>query len=346
MRWIGSVMAAALLLAAGEAPAESPATAQEARPVGVAVLSVAAEDAAETLVLRGRTMPNRSVELEAETTGRVISAPRRKGARVAEGDVLCRLDPGSRPAQLAEAEAALKEARAEADAAESLSAKGFTAETTRFARQAALQAAQAQVDLVRLDIARLEIRAPFDGWLETDTAELGERLGVGDPCVQVVDLSRLRASGYVGEQDVDRIALGQHVTLRLVNGREADGEVSFIARVADPDTRTYEVEVTLPNADGRLRAGMTAEMRIDLPPTRAHRIPQSALTLDDEGRLGVRLAEDGRAVFRPVSILRDETHGVWVTGLPDTARVIVAGQEFVRDGGRIEAREIGWDQLG
>ena len=60
----------------------------------------------------------------------------------------------------------------------------------------------------------------------------------------------------------------------------------------------------------------------------------------------MRLARDGVARFAPVSVLRDETRGVWVTGLPDTARVIVAGQEFVREGRAVEAREIGWDQLG
>ena len=334
-----------LILVAALAPAPVRADGESA-PVPVAVLTVEARDAAEQLTLRGRTVANRSVTLEAETTGRMISEPLRKGARVGAGEVLCRLDPGSRPAQLAEARAALKEARAEAEAAESLSAKGFTAETTRYARQAALQAAQAEVDLVELDIERLAIEAPFDGWLETDTAELGQRLGVGAPCATVVDLSRLRASGYVGERNVDRIALGNHARVRLVNGRVGDGRISHIARVADPDTRTYEVEVTLPNPEGRLRAGMTAEIVIDLAARRAHRIPQSALTLDDEGRLGVRLARDGVARFAPVSVLRDETRGVWVTGLPDTARVIVAGQEFVREGRAVEAREIGWDQLG
>lgn len=343
MRWRSILLAIALAGGLTAAPAGEGAA---PAPVPVAVLTVMAEDAPNRLTLRGRTIANRSVTVAAETAGRVISAPRRKGARVAEGELLCRIDPGSRPAQLAEAEARLDEARAEADAAESLSAKGFTAETTRFARQAALQAAQAAVELIRLDIERLEIRAPFDGWLETDTAELGSRLGIGDPCATLVDLSRLRASGYVGERDVDSLALDRPARIRLINGREAGGHISHIARVADPDTRTYEVEVTLPNPEGRLRAGMTAEILIDLAPTRATRIPQSALTLDDEGRLGVRLAVDGVARFAPVAVLSDDTDGVWVTGLPERARLIVAGQEFVRDGRAVEAREIGWDQLG
>ncbi|GMG82266.1 multidrug efflux RND transporter periplasmic adaptor subunit VexE [Paralimibaculum aggregatum] len=338
----------------GEAPAPTPAAAAEAAPevapVAVLVLTVTAEETADRLLVPGRTSAIRRVSIAAETDGLVVSEPRRRGARIAAGEVLCRIDPGSRQAQLAEALARREKARADAAAAESLSAKGFTAETTRIARQAELEAAQAAVDLIRLDIARLEIRAPFDGILETDTAELGARLGLGDVCATLTDLTRLRATGYVSEQVVDRITPGGPASVRLVNGAQAEGSVTYISRSADEDTRTYEVEITLDNADGRLRAGMTAELRIDLAPERAHKVPQSALTLDDDGRLGLRLAEETatghHARFVPVSILRDEPDGLWVRGLPETARVIAVGQEFVRDGRPIRPSEITWDELG
>jgi multidrug efflux system membrane fusion protein len=301
-------------------------------PVPVMVLQSRAEPAVTRLTLRGRTAANRNVSVAAETTGLVISQPLRKGATVARGDVLCRLDPGARKAQLLEAQARLAEARIEAEAATTLSRKGFAAETTRMSREAQLGAAQAAVDLVELDIARLEITAPFAGVLETDTAEIGSRLGPGETCATLIDLSSVKVAGYVSETEVDKIAIGQTATARLINGREISGEISFISRVSDPETRTYQVEVTLPNPDGRIRDGMTAELRIDLPAQIAHRLPQSALTLDDDGRIGVRVAESGVARFYPITIIREEVDGVWVGGLPDSASVIVVGQEFVRDG--------------
>lgn len=327
------------------------AEAQAAGPVRVVVLDTRAEERAARLLVTARTMAARRVEVEAETTGVVISEPLRRGARVTAGDLLCRLDPGSRPAQLREAQAKLAEARAEAAAADSLSAKGFTAETTRITRQAELEAAQAAVELIELDITRLEIRAPFDGFLESDTAELGARLDTGEPCATVVDLATVRAAGFVAEQSVDRLALGAEAEVRLVTGETVAGPISFIARVADPDTRTYEVEVRLANPEGRIRDGMTAELSLPLPAERAHRLPQSALTLDDDGRLGVRLAledEGGgwRAGFAPVTVLEDGRDAVWVRGLPDRARVIVVGQDFVRDDGAIVPVVVGWDDLG
>ncbi|HSF94090.1 MAG TPA: efflux RND transporter periplasmic adaptor subunit [Thermohalobaculum sp.] len=305
--------------------------------VPVMVLLSKSESTATRLTLRGRTAANRNVSVPAETAGLVISQPLRKGATVAEGDVLCRLDPGARQAQLLEAEARLAEARVEAEAATTLSQKGFASETTRMSRQAQLEAAQAAVDLVRLDIARLVIRAPFSGVLETDTAEIGSRLGPGDTCATLIDLSSVKVTGFVSEQEVDQIELGQTAAARLINGRVIPGEISFISRVSDPETRTFQVEVKLPNPDDRIRDGMTAELQIELPARVANRIPQTALTLDDDGRLGVRLAEDGVARFYPVRIVREEVDGVWVSGLPGTAEVIVVGQEFVRDGRAVAA---------
>jgi multidrug efflux system membrane fusion protein len=308
------------------------AEAEQNQPVPVMVVESEEQRMVAQLVLRGRTVAIRNVSVPAETAGLVISQPLRKGATVAGGDVLCRLDPGARAAQLLEAEAGLAEARIEAEAATTLSQKGFAAETTRMARQAQLEAAQAQVDLVKLDIARLVIHAPFDGVLETDTAEIGSRLGLGDTCATVIDLSSVKVEGYVSELEVDQIEPGQTATARLINERIIKGEISFISRVSDPETRTYLVEITLPNEDGRIRDGMTAELRIDLPAEVAHLIPQTALTLDDAGRLGVRLAVEGKARFVEIRIIRGEIDGVWVTGLPERAAVIIVGQEFVRDG--------------
>lgn len=318
---------------AAEVPAE-PASRAEA-PVPVLVIASEAQRTAASLTLRGRTEASRRVQVPAQTTGQVISEPIRRGSEVKAGQLLCRLEPGTRAAQLAEAEAALAEAEAEAVASEQLKSKGYAAEVTYKARRAQLEAAQARRDQVEWDIRNLEIFAPFDGVLETDTAELGSLLSQGTYCATVIDLSEIKVTAFVSERDVDHLTTGREAKARLINGIERTGEITFLSRSADPETRTYAVEVTLPNPDGRLRDGMTAELTIALPTEIAHLIPQSALTLDDDGRLGVRIAEGDTARFRAITVLRDEPEGVWVTGLPDRTQVIVSGQEFVRDGRKI-----------
>jgi multidrug efflux system membrane fusion protein len=109
--------------------------------------------------------------------------------------------------------------------------------------------------------------------------------------------------------------------------------VTFLSRSADPTTRTFRVELTVPNPDLSLRDGQTAEILIEAQGVMAHLLAASTLTLDDDGTLGVRAIDEGSAAkFYPVTVLRDTMEGIYVTGLPDQVDVITVGQEFVTDG--------------
>jgi multidrug efflux system membrane fusion protein len=284
------------------------------------------------IVLRGRTEAARRVEVRAETSGLVVSEPLRRGATVSAGDTLCEIDPGNRPAQLAEAEARLLEAETNRDSADRLAERGFGAEVTAISNRASLEAARARVDEARREIDRLRVTAPFDGLLESDTAEVGSLLQPGSVCATIIDLDPIKLTGFVPERSVEQIEVGAMVGARLITGQDIMGEVTFVSRSADPDTRTFRVEAEAPNPESEIRDGITAEIFVQLPDTPAHLLPQSALTLDDSGALGIRAAVDGVAEFMPVSIVRDTAEGVWVTGLPDTLDVIVVGQDFVIDG--------------
>ncbi|PKP67596.1 MAG: efflux RND transporter periplasmic adaptor subunit, partial [Alphaproteobacteria bacterium HGW-Alphaproteobacteria-8] len=231
--------------------------------------------------------------------------------------------------------ATLRQMEAEYEAAKRLTQKGFTAETESLTRAARLEAARAQLMRAELDMRRLTIAAPFDGVLESDTAELGALLQPGAVCATLIALDPILLVGYAAERDVDRLEVGAAARARLANGRLAAGEIRFVSRSADEATRTFRVEVAARNPDLAIRDGMTAEIVVTLDASPAHLAPQSALTLDDSGRLGVRLAVDGVARFAPVDILADGPEGVWLDGLPTEAEIIVVGQEFVADGHRL-----------
>lgn len=321
---------------APDAPVESaaPETAmpETAARVPVQVLRSQARPLDQGVVLRGETLAARRVELRAETTGRVISEPLRRGTEVAAGAVLCRIDAGTRPAQLAEAEARLAEAELNASAAARLQAGGYRSETAAAGATAALQGAAAAVEAVRTDISRLEITAPFAGVLDDDSAELGAFLAAGGLCATVIQLDPIRLVGFVPETELPRITPGAMVGARLATGQQVTGRVSTLSRTADAATRTFRVEAEVANPAGEIREGQTVEMLIAAEGTRAHFLPASALTLDDQGTLGVRLAVDGHARFAPVTFLRDEPGGLWVSGLPESADVIVVGQDYVTEG--------------
>lgn len=201
---------------------------------------------------------------------------------------------------------------------------------------AAIQSAEAAVERASLDIEKLTIEAPFAGVLESDTAELGTLLQPGGACATILQLDPIVLVGFVAEGDVDRLSEGARAGARFLSGREVAGTVRFLGRQADPVTRTFRVEVEVPNPDLSVRDGQTVEMLIETESARAHLIPASALTLDDAGTLGLRVIENGVAAFAPVDLLRDTPEGVLLAGLPDAADVIVVGQEYVTDGVAVE----------
>ncbi len=343
--------------------------------IGVVVYRSTAREIGSAVQLRGQTTANRQVEVLAETTSTVVSEPKRKGAFVEAGDLLCELDPGTRPASLAEAlagkleaesripeaEARLEEAHAlvaeaaiNLKAANRLSESGFGSETRRIsseaamssadagvksaeagleATQAGIEAATAAVAAANREMDRLTIEAPFKGLLESDTAELGSLMQPGSLCATVIQLDPIKLVGFVPETEVNRIIVGSMAQAQLVTGLQVEGRVTFLSRSADETTRTFEVEITVPNPELLIRDGQTANIQISAEGVKAHLLPQSALTLNNEGQLGVRTVGTGNVVdFAAIQLLRDSNEGVWVGGLPETADVIVVGQEFVTRG--------------
>ncbi|WP_298261947.1 efflux RND transporter periplasmic adaptor subunit [uncultured Litoreibacter sp.] len=253
-----------------------------------------------------------------------------------------------------EAEARLKEAQINDNAAKQLSADGFASEVRVAGTQAAVQSALAAVETARAgvesaragilgaeaaiasainEIDRLKISAPFAGLLETDTAELGALMQPGGLCATVIQLDPIKLVAFVPETEVAKVEVGARAGGRTTSNQTVEGRVTFLSRSSDPETRTFRVEITVNNDDLQLRDGQTAEILIGAEGEKAHLIPASSLTLNNEGTLGVQLATDeNTASFMPITILRDTTAGMWVSGLPDEAKIITVGQEYVTDG--------------
>jgi multidrug efflux system membrane fusion protein len=203
--------------------------------------------------------------------------------------------------------------------------------------RAQIQSAEAAVASAEREIGRLTIYAPFDGLLESDTAELGSLLQPGGLCAEVIQLDPIKVVGFVPEAELDKITVGARAGARLASGREVVGEVIFLSRSGDETTRTFRLEIEVSNTDLSIRDGQTADILVQADGQSAHLLPQSSLTLDDDGRIGVRTIGDGNvARFVPVTIIRDTVEGVWVAGLDPVVDIIVVGQEYVVDGVRVE----------
>ncbi len=307
--------------------------ARQALPVLVRTRHVIAEERGREVTLRGRTEAKRSVDVKAETRGRVVEIFVRKGAHVKRGDLIARIAMEDREARLAEAEARVRQRELEFNAAQRLNERGFRSATKMAEAAAELDEALAYQTKVEIEISNTSLRAPFAGVVESRPVEVGDVLSIGSVVAQIVDQDPFLVVGQVSERDVQRIRLGDPGRAELVGGQTVEGNVSFIATSANPQTRTFRVELEVSNKDGLLRDGLTSEIRIPVDRQPAHLLSSSALTLNDEGVLGVRIVVPEDTVrFYPVEIIDDTSAGIWITGLPRVTDVITVGQEFVRDG--------------
>lgn len=320
-------------LDSAKAARDSANTPVEAGLIKVRVRQSVARLTMTELVLTGRTEPSRQATLSAETKGRVIAVEAAKGARVTEGDIIVRIESGDREARLAEAKALLRQRQIEYEAARKLSIKGYQSQTRLAQSLAYLRAATARLRQIELDVERTTIRAPFSGVLQDRVVEVGDYLGIGDPLAVIVDLQPVVAIAQVTEREVAGVRLGQPGKVRLVTGDVVDGVVRYVSSVGEDGTRTFRVELEIPNEGGRLAAGLTAELRLPIAEVRAHVVSPALLTLTDDGTIGVKSVDSGGIVrFNPISIVAETPEGLWIAGLPNELTIITVGQEFVLDG--------------
>ncbi|HXH02499.1 MAG TPA: efflux RND transporter periplasmic adaptor subunit, partial [Candidatus Competibacteraceae bacterium] len=292
------------------------------------------------LVLQGQVEPNRRVILKAETDGAVAELLAERGQRLAAGAPVLRLAMNDRAARLAKAEAALHQREQDYAALARLGRSGFQSETQLNQAQADLAEARAELERIRLDIARTTIQAPFAGILNERPVELGQVVAVGDAVATLVDNDPLLAVAQVPQQMMSKLRLGGTGAVRFATGHNTAGRIRYLSANADAATRTFRVELEVPNPDGQLPAGTSAELRIPLETVATHFLSPSLLSLDSSGVLGVKTVEhDDTVAFHPVQIVRSSADGVWVSGLPAQARLITLGQGFVEPGERVRVIE-------
>lgn len=289
------------------------------------------------IVLRGRTEADRKVDIRAETQGQIAELTVEKGQRVAQGETLARIDPEERPARLAEAKSLREQRRIEYEAAMRLSKKGFRAQTQVAAAKAALDAAEAAVKAAETALSETTIGAPFDGLVVDRYAEIGDFVEIGDPIARVLDLDPLLVVVQVSERNAGQVTEGALAQVRLITGQQVEGVISYVSAEADPETRTFRVEIEVANETFALADGVSAEVVLPLQQVAAHRISPAILTLSDSGGIGVKtLGPDNKIVFVPVEVIDEKPDGMWVAGLPERTVLVTVGQEFVTDGQTVQ----------
>ncbi|MBB35818.1 MAG: efflux transporter periplasmic adaptor subunit [Hirschia sp.] len=289
--------------------------------------------------LKGRTFPARSVTVKSEISGPVVAAAVTPGTVVKEGTVLCAIDNNEAAAKLAEARAELEAAERDLKETIDLVAGGWKTPAAQLAASARVEASRSDVSSREQAVARTRLKAPFDGLFENRHAQIGDLLAPGDACGEMLDLDPLLAVVDATEEQALRISTDARVLVRLGGANELtksddfSGKVRFVASAMDAVSGKFQVEAAIPNPDMVLRAGQTADVRIEIGQGLAHLINPAGVIRAEDGRHQVRhVGVDRKIKISDVKIIDSQPDGVWVSGLPEVALIVVEGQGDLPDG--------------
>ena len=327
---------------AAEAAAAEPASAEQVKKNrAVSGLVPVFVDHSRKIKLSGSTQPDKRAVLAARSEGVVNALSLTKGAVISADQVVMTLEGPETVARAKIAQIALDQRERELSTAEDLFSRGNKPEIQVVSARSDRDAAEAELTLARAAMDRLELKAPFSGLVDTVDVEMGEWVQSGASVATILSLDPIIVRAEVSELDIANVAPGSKAFMTLVDGTKMEGLVRFVAREASAATRTFPVEIALPNPGALIPAGMTTQVELLAPAVSTVTVPRSVITLSEKGEVGLRVVgSDNLARFVTVDIIDDTEAGMVVAGVPPGVRIIVAGQDLVRDGDLVDVTEV------
>ena len=311
----------------------------EVLPVAVAVTPSTAKLVTQFFQAEGQALPDRDTVIRSATSGQIAEVLVEKGQDVEAGAPIARFETAEREADVSRARAQLQIAQRDFDNALALRERGAATADRVAQTEAALATARAQFTSAEEALSNTIITAPFAGRVEALSLDMGEFIPAGSDVGRIVDNSPLTVTIQVPQQALGQLEDGHLAQVLFITGERRAGTVTFVGTTAARDTRTFLAEIDIPNEDGVIPAGISAEIEIPVAEVVAHFVSPAAVSLDQDGALGVKVVDDQSIVrFYPIEIVRSQIEGIWVAGLPETAQIITVGQGYVSAGETVRAR--------
>jgi membrane fusion protein (multidrug efflux system) len=332
-------LAASAALVAGCGGDAKDAVGAEPPPSVVELHRVEAETLRDVAVFGGQLEAEHSVLVKSETDGVVAEIRFEEGQPVQAGQVLFRLKRDAEAARVQEAEAQRRLAQEVFARTEELLRRNATSIARHDEAAAQLAVATSRVALARVALDRTEIRAPFDGVVGRRLVSPGDRVTDADPLVEIDAIDRLEAVFSMTDAGivVARPGLSVEILVLPYPGERFRGEVFFVSPTVDPQTRRLTLKAWVPNPDRRLRAGLYANVELEVARREnALLVPEPALVTDRSGTYVWRVGAEQRAERVPVQTgLRKDGRVEVTLGLQSGDVVVAAGTHKVVEGVRL-----------
>lgn len=284
-----------------------------------------------------------SVSLTSAANGRLVKLFAKDGADVKKGSLLAKIDDSELRAQLKQAQSNQQLAKQKKDRTQGLVEKNAATQADLESAEASLKSADASIELIKAQIAKTEIRAPFNGKLGFVNVSVGAWMTTGTPIATLSEVKQLKARFALPQRYAANLKVGDSISLRdEERGLDRVGTVKALDATISESSRTRQIMVVVDNSDDQLIAGGYVKVSVNLSSGRATSIPipAEALTLDKDGAF-VYVVREGKAkVARVETGLRTPISVDVVSGLTEGDTVITSGLISIRQGSSVRIREI------
>ena len=198
-----------------------------------------------------------------------------------------------------------------------------------------LEAARSNLTVLQDQLAKSTIKVPTSGWLETVHVDVGEQMAPGSVAATILEMDEMKVIVAVPQTSISQVTVGDPVSVDVAGMGRQVGKVSKIASITSSATRTFDVEILVPNANRKLRAGMTVEASIDVGFQPAFGMSPAHLSVAGDGTLTAKIDDGGTVRVVPVELIRSGVEQVFVAGLSDGDVLLTFGQAFVEAGDNV-----------
>ena len=304
----------------------------------VVVKKLQKESFTKTLKFSGFSEASRIVIIKSQVEGKVSSKSFEKGKFYKAGSQLVLIDPEDKIARLKEMEALLNQRKKEYEVAEKLFKKGFRSEVKLSESRTNFENALALYEKSQVELNNTKILIPFDSTIEDSFIELGDYVKKGDKIAKIVDLDPIFVKVNVTENVINNLKLNQ-TTSTIIANKSYEGLISYISKTSDPLTRNFRVEIKINNKQKQIISGLSSDVRIELSKEDAYFIPSSLISLDDQGKIGIKVVQEKKVLFLTIDIISDTGNGYWVNSNSknnlEDYMLITQGHEYVIEGEKV-----------
>lgn len=319
--------------------AKKAAIKQEVPAVRIITLTLTPRRLVDKINLPAQIDPYEELWVKAEVPGQVIEVLVKEGQMVKKGQILMKLDDRDYRTRLARIEANYKLAKLNHERTKTLVKKKIATLTKLDEIEAQLKDLTAQRNEATVALSRTSITTPLSSFLNEISAKMGDYIGVGDPVAQILEIDTVKAIIGVPESDVAAIFdLNEaDIIIEALGKRRVKGNKIFLSRKPRTLSRLFDLELSVPNPDGRILPGMFA--RVELVKhvyEDAVALPLYTIITQEDERF-VFIEKEGRVEKRRVTLGTLIDWQVHITsGLKAGERVVVVGHRLLDDGQAVE----------